>query len=73
VVTGVAALARRGGTACVVLAGRVSLPPGCLGPLGISAAYSVSEAAGSEAASLAEPARHLAGLAEHVACLAGSH
>ncbi len=69
VVSGVARLAQAGGTPCIVLAGRV-------GPLlgdddhGLAGVYSVSEAAGSEEASLAEPARLLTDLAQAVSRLA---
>jgi glycerate kinase len=69
VVSGVARLARAAGTPCIVLAGRVAVPAGALEAHAITAAYSASEEAGSEAASLAEPARHLSALAARVARL----
>jgi glycerate kinase len=69
VVAGVARLARATGTPCIVLAGRVTLPPSELQAAGIAAAYSASEEAGSEAASIAEPARYLSGLAARVSRL----
>jgi len=67
VVTGVARLARVGGTPCIVLAGRVALPAAAWEAVGITAAYSVSDEAGSEAASILAPARHLCALAARVA------
>jgi glycerate kinase len=72
VVAGVARLARDSGTRCIVLAGRVAHLSGELDAYGISAAYSVSEAAGSVEASLAEPARHVAALSEAVSRLGSS-
>jgi glycerate kinase len=67
VVSGVARLARAAGIPCIVLAGRVAVPAGDLEAHAITAAYSASEEAGSEAASLAEPARYLSALATRVA------
>lgn len=67
VITGVAAAATERGVPCVVLAGQVSLGQREMAAAGIDGAYSMAECAGSVEASLAEPDRWLAQVAERVA------
>lgn len=67
VVSGVAALAREAGVACVVLAGQVSVGRREAAASGVEAAYSTAGQAGSVDAALAEPREHLERLAERVA------
>ena len=67
VVSGVAAVALQHGLPCVVLAGRVEVGRRELAAMGASAAYSVTEQAGSPEAAMAEAARHLTDLAARVA------
>ncbi len=66
VVSGVAAAAAAEGLPCLVLAGQVALGRREAAAVGIEAAYAVADHVGLEA-SLAEPGRHLAALAERVA------
>jgi len=66
VVSGVAAAAAAEGLPCLVLAGQVVLGRREAAAAGIEAAYAVVDTVGLEA-SLAEPGRHLAALAERVA------
>lgn len=67
VVSGVAEAALAQGRACVVLAGRVEVGKREYAALGVSAAYSVVDAAGSVDAAIADPAARLADLAERIA------
>jgi glycerate 2-kinase len=67
VVAGVAGVARAAGVRCVVLAGRVLLGPEEAAAAGITAAFAVSDEAGSLEAALAEPGPHLSALAARVA------
>ncbi len=67
VVSGVAEAALAQGRGVVVLAGRVEVGRREFAALGVSAAYSVVDAAGSPEAALAEPAARLTDLAERVA------
>lgn len=67
VVSGVAAVAGAAAVPCVVLAGQVALGRRELAAAGVASAYAVAEVAGSVPAAMAEPARHLAALAERVA------
>jgi glycerate kinase len=66
VVHGVASVAMRHATPCVVLAGRVDVGSREMRALGVESAYGVVDRVGEEAA-MAEPARHLADLAARVA------
>ncbi|HVX46477.1 MAG TPA: glycerate kinase, partial [Mycobacteriales bacterium] len=67
VAVGVAAGAAEHGVPCIVLAGQVAAGQREIAAAGIERAYSVAERAGSVEAALAEPARRLEELAEHVA------
>jgi glycerate kinase len=67
VAVGVAAGATEHGVPCIVLAGQVAAGQREMAAAGIERAYSVAERAGSVEAALAEPARRLEELAEHVA------
>jgi len=62
-VAGVAASAAR---PCIVLAGQVLVGSREMRAMGVESAYAVADVVGVEA-SLAEPSRHLADLAERVA------
>ncbi|GAA3529802.1 glycerate kinase [Aeromicrobium flavum] len=66
VVHGVASVAMRHATPCVVLAGRVDVGSREMRALGVESAYGLVDRVGEQAA-LAEPARHLADLAARVA------
>lgn len=66
VVYGVASVASAAARPCIVLAGRVDVGAREMRAMGIESAYAVSDAVGVEA-SMHEPARHLADLAERVA------
>lgn len=66
VVHGVAQVAMRHATPCVVLAGRVDVGSREMRALGVESAYGVVDRVGEQAA-LAEPARHLSDLAARVA------
>ncbi|WP_143343238.1 glycerate kinase, partial [Crossiella equi] len=66
-VTSVAAGAAERGVPCLVLAGQVSVGRREAGAAGVEDSYSVAEHLGSVERAMAEPARGLAGLAEHVA------
>lgn len=66
VVHGVAQVAMRHATPCLVLAGRVDVGTREMRALGVESAYGVADRVGEEA-SMAEPARHLADLAARVA------
>lgn len=67
VVAGVAAAATSVARPCVVLAGRVEVGRREMATLGVESAYSVAELAGSPAAAMEHPARHLQALAARVA------
>jgi glycerate kinase len=67
VVAGVAAAATSVARPCVVLAGRVEVGRREMATLGVESAYSVAEQAGSPAAAMERPARHLQALAARVA------
>lgn len=66
VVFGVAAVAAAAARPCIVLAGQVVVGSREMRAMGVESAYAVSDAVGVEA-SLSEPFRHLADLAERVA------
>lgn len=66
VVHGVAAVAAAAARPCIVLAGQVLVGSREMRAMGVESAYSAAERVGAEA-SMAEPARHLADLAERVA------
>ncbi len=66
VVHGVASIAMRHATPCIVLAGRVEVGSREMRALGVESAYGVADRVGADAA-MAEPARHLADLAARVA------
>lgn len=72
VVTAVAAGAQERGLPCVLLAGQVSVGRREAAAVGVDAAYSVAEHAGSADASFADPLGTLASLAESVAGQWGS-
>lgn len=66
VVHGVASVAMRHATPCLVLAGRVDVGSREMRALGVESAYGVADRVGEQAA-MAEPARHLSDLAARVA------
>jgi glycerate 2-kinase len=66
-ITAVARGAAERGVPCLVLSGQVSVGRREAASVGVEAAYSVAEHAGSVAAAFADPAGTLAALAEHVA------
>lgn len=66
VVYGVAAVASAAARPCIVLAGQVDVGSREMRAMGVESAYAVSDLVGIEA-SMSEPARHLADLAERVA------
>ncbi|MET0929015.1 MAG: glycerate kinase [Aeromicrobium sp.] len=66
VVYGVASVAAAAARPCIVLAGQVVVGSREMRAMGVESAYAVADAVGLEA-SLAEPSRHLADLAERVA------
>jgi glycerate kinase len=66
VVYGVATVAAAAARPCIVLAGQVVVGTREMRAMGVESAYAVADVVGIEA-SLAEPYRHLAGLAERVA------
>jgi glycerate kinase len=66
VVHGVAAVAAAAARPCIVLAGQVLVGSREMRAMGVESAYAVADAVGVEA-SVAEPSRHLADLAERVA------
>lgn len=66
VVYGVASAAAQAARPCIVLAGRVDVGAREMRALGVESAYGLTERV-AEAAAMAEPARHLADLAERVA------
>lgn len=66
VVHGVAEVAMRHATPCIVLAGRVDVGSREMRALGVESGYGMADRVGQEAA-MAEPARHLADLAARVA------
>lgn len=72
VVSGVADIAASHGRPCVVLAGRVEVGRREMAAMGVEAAYSVSELAGSTAIAMAHPDTHLRALAARV-CRTWSH
>jgi len=67
VVSGVAAAALDRGRPCVALAGQVQIGRRELAAMGVAAAYSVAESAGSAQAAMGRPAIELAALAARVA------
>jgi glycerate kinase len=67
VVSGVAAVALDHALPCVVIAGQVAIGRREYSAIGVAAAYSVAEVAGSIAASMADPAGTLADTGERVA------
>ncbi len=67
VVSGVAAMAMDHALPCVVIAGEVAVGRREYSAIGVAAAYSVSDLAGSVAASMADPAGTLAAAGERVA------
>ncbi len=67
VVSALAGGARDRGTPVLVLAGQVTLDPAALGPAGITAAYSISDFAGSVQRAMDEAASQLEGLARRTA------
>ena len=67
VVTAVAAAAAEHAVPCVLLAGQVAVGRREAAAIGVDAAYSVAEHAGSPDAAFADPLGTLAALAEHVA------
>ena len=66
-VSGVARAATEAGVPCIVLAGQTAVGGRELRAAGVTAAYSVAEAAGSVQAAMARPAVELGNLAERVA------
>lgn len=66
VVSGVADIAGSHGRPCVVLAGKVEVGRREMAAMGVEAAYSVTELAGSAAAAMAHPDTHLRALAARV-------
>lgn len=66
VVYGVAAVASAAARPCIVLAGQVDVGSREMRAMGVESAYAVADLVGVEA-SMSEPARHLADLAERVA------
>lgn len=66
VVFGVASVASAAARPCIVLAGRVEVGSREMRAMGVESAYAVSDRVGAEA-SMREPGRHLADLAERVA------
>jgi glycerate 2-kinase len=67
VVTGVARVAQEAARPCVVIAGQVRVGRRELSALGVDAAYSAADVAGSAEAALVSPAASLAAAAERVA------
>lgn len=67
VVAGVATRAQSHGIPTVVMAGQVRVGRREFGAIGVESAFAMADLAGSPEAAIAEPARHLADLAERVA------
>ncbi len=73
VISGVAALAREHAKPCIVLAGQVQVAPHEMSTIGVQAAYSVAELAGSPQAAMEYPDKHLTALATQVAGTWSTH